>query len=128
MDKFSRGLLAGLAFASVAGASEAWASCAGGDGRGWASGKGDGAFEMAPGAATCLMNYPNVIHADDRRMPATQVTLTRAPKSGKIGLSKQGVVYTPNAGFRGKDRFCTRNTAAAFPGQTLSGCVTVTVR
>jgi hypothetical protein len=34
----------------------------------------------------------------------------------------------PNAGFKGRDRFCTSNTTPKFKGQRLAGCITVTVR
>jgi hypothetical protein len=109
-------------------ASSAFAACEGSGGRGWASGKGDGKYEMAGSDKTCLIGYPNFIDdATKTRVPATEVTLTRAPKSGKIGLTAKGLVYTPAAGFKGSDKFCTKNTAKGHKG-TLSGCITVTVR
>ncbi len=106
----------------------AQAACNGGLGRGWGSGKGDGKFEMGASDSVCLIGFANFVNdATDSRVPAKQVTLTRAPKNGKIGLTDNGVVYTPNPGFKGADKFCTRNKAEGEKG-TLSGCVTVTVR
>lgn len=108
--------------------SAAQAECTGGLGRGWASGKGDGKFEMAAGDKHCVMSYPAFINdATKTKTFATKVALSRAPKSGKITLSPDGVVYTPAAGFKGSDKFCTKNTTDAVKG-TLSGCITVTVR
>ena len=109
-------------------ASAAWADCEGSNGRGWASGKGNGAFEMAAKDKTCLIRFPAFGSGEAPRIPATEVKLTTAPKSGKVAVSAKGMVYTPNPGFTGKDRFCTRNTAKQVKGQTLSGCVTVTVK
>lgn len=117
-------LLAGGLFA----ASAASAECTGTNGRGWGKGQGKGQFEMTAADKTCLISYPGFIYEqENRRVPATEVVLTRAPKSGTITLSSKGIVYTPAAGFRGKDRFCTKNTAKGEKG-TLAGCVTVTVR
>ena len=114
------GLLAG---------SVAQAACSGGTGRGWGSGQGNGQFEMSASDKTCLIGYNSFINDSAKtKIPATEVALTKAPKSGKITLSKQGVVYTPNAGFKGKDKFCTKNTSPEVKGKTLSGCVTVTVK
>ena len=79
----------------------------------------------AAGDKQCLIGYPSFIKGQSKT-PATQVKLTRAPKSGKISLSPQGLIYTPAAGFKGTDKFCTSNTAAGVPG-TLKGCVSVTV-
>lgn len=109
-------------------ASSALAACEGSNGRGWGSGKGDGKYDMAAADKTCLIGYPNFI--DDvkkTRVPATEVSLTRAPKSGTITLSAKGLVYTPAQGFKGSDKFCTKNTAKGEKG-TLAGCITVTVR
>jgi hypothetical protein len=104
------------------------AACTGSNGRGWASGSGAGNFEMSTSDRTCSIPFPNFI-VGDRRTPASEVVLTTAPRNGTIGVAAgRGLVYTPNAGFTGADRFCTRNTASAFQGQTLSGCITVTVR
>lgn len=117
-------VLFGLPFATAA-----FAECSGGNGRGWSGGKGAGAFEMAAGDKTCLIGFPNFIDdAKNTRIPATEVTLKTAPKSGKIGVTAKGLVYTPNPGFKGKDRFCTQNASPEVKGQTLSGCITVTVR
>lgn len=123
----SRGLLAGLVLSFCAAAPAAWAACDGGFGRGWASGKGNGAFTMSPGSANCVMGYTRFFLDGGKEVVASEVKLTRAPKSGKISLSKEGIVYTPNAGFSGKDRFCTSNTAPEVKKDKLSGCVTVTV-
>ena len=109
-------------------ASSAFAECTGSNGRGWGKGKGNGQFEMSTSDKTCLISYPGFIYeAEKKRVPATEVKLTRAPKSGTISLSKQGIVYTPAAGFKGKDKFCTKNTAQGEKG-TLSGCVTIVVK
>lgn len=109
-------------------ASVAFAECTGSNGRGWGKGKGNGAFEMSASDKNCLISYPGFIYEEEnRRVPATEVKLTRAPKSGQISLSKQGIIYTPAAGFKGKDKFCTKNTAQGEKG-TLAGCVTVTVK
>ncbi|MER2537162.1 MAG: Ig-like domain-containing protein [Rhizobiaceae bacterium] len=76
----------------------------------------------------CRISFPGFMNGDTR-IPATQVTLTRQPKAGKITVvSGQGLIYTPARGFKGKDTFCTRNKSPKMPGGTLSGCVTVTVR
>lgn len=109
-------------------ATSAFAECTGSNGRGWGSGKGNGAFEMAAGDKSCLIRFPGFGSGNSERIPASEVKLTTAPKSGKIGVSANGVVYTPNPGFKGKDKFCTRNTSAKVKGETLSGCVTVTVK
>ncbi|MFT4014155.1 MAG: hypothetical protein QM682_12295 [Paracoccus sp. (in: a-proteobacteria)] len=111
--------------AGVLTASAAHAECSGSNGRGWASAQGNGKFQMAPGDASCLIGYPSFINGT-KKTPATQVKLTRAPKSGKIALSPRGLIYTPAAGFKGTDKFCTSNSAAGMPG-TLKGCVSVTV-
>ena len=119
----------GILLAATLLAGAASAECTGSNGRGWASGKGNGAFEMTSADGTCRISFPGFIDSANRRTPATEVTLTRAPKSGKLGIARgQGLVYTPNAGFKGKDQFCTRNTTPEVPGKTLSGCITVTVR
>ena len=109
-------------------ASIAEAACSGTNGRGWGKGQGNGKFQMTTADKTCNIDFPGFI--DDRkktRTPATNVTITRAPKSGKINVTGKGLVYTPAAGFKGNDRFCTKNTAAGVRG-TLRGCITVTVR
>ncbi|VDS07364.1 hypothetical protein PARHAE_00540 [Paracoccus haematequi] len=107
----------------------AYADCNGGLGRGWASGKGNGQFEMRMGESSCVIDYPAFIDdANGTRTFATELALTRAPANGKIGVSPQGIVYMPSAGFAGQDKFCIRNTTPEVRGKTLSGCVTVTVR
>lgn len=116
-------LVASVAFS----ASAAFAACDGSFGRGWASGKGNGAFEMKAADKACVMGFTGFGSGADRVL-ATEVALTTAPKSGKLGISSKGMVYTPNAGFKGKDKFCTRSTAKQVKGQSLSGCVTVTVK
>lgn len=109
-------------------ASAVWADCSGGNGRGWASGKGKGEFEMAAGDKSCAISFPNFIDdAANTKIPATDVTVTKAPKSGTLGTTSKGLVYTPNAGFKGKDKFCTKNTTPKVKGKALSGCITVTV-
>jgi len=107
-------------------AGTAFASCKGSFGRGWASGQGNGAFEMRAADKTCVLGFTGFGSGSDRVL-ATEVALTTAPKSGKIGVSGKGMVYTPNPGFKGKDKFCTRSTAKQVKGQSLSGCVTMTV-
>jgi len=111
-------------------ASAAQAECNGSNGRGWASGKGAGQFEMTAADKTCRISFPGFI--DDvkkTRIPATEVVLTKAPSHGKIGIvANQGLIYTPTPGFKGSDRFCTKNTAKEMKGKSLSGCITVVVR
>lgn len=106
------------------------AACTGSNGRGWASGRGAGKFEMTAHDKSCKISFPGFV--DDvrkTRIPATDVTVTSKPKSGKISVvAGRGLVYTPSAGFKGKDRFCTRNTSSKLKGKSLSGCITVTVR
>ena len=106
----------------------AFAACEGGLGRGWSKGQGKGEFSMSAADGQCVTGYAN-FYADGSSTgtPATEVALTTAPKNGKISIGKQGVIYTPAAGFKGKDKFCTRNTAPGVKG-SLSGCITVTVR
>ena len=109
--------------------SSAEAACTGSNGRGWGTGSGAGQFEMVAADKTCRMSFQGVTNEAARtRIPATEVTITRAPSSGKIAVTKSGLVYTPNKGFTGSDTFCTSNTTPKAPGITLSGCVTVTVR
>lgn len=85
---------------------------------------------MTQADKTCRISFPGFI--DDKkntRIPATEVRITSQPKSGKVSVaSGKGLIYTPNAGFKGKDRFCTSNTSPKVKGKKLSGCVTVTVR
>lgn len=116
-------LVIGLVSAAVA-----EAACSGSNGRGWGSGRGAGSFTMTTADKSCRTGFVNFI--DDKKktqVPATQVKVTRAPKSGKVAVTGRGVVYTPNKGFKGSDTFCTSNTAASVKG-TLSGCTTITVR
>lgn len=107
----------------------AFAECKGSNGRGWGSGKGAGQFEMTMADKTCQISFPGFVNdAAKTRVPATDVKLTRAPASGKIGIvAGKGLIYTPNPGFKGSDSFCTVNTAKGQAGK-LSGCITVTVR
>lgn len=108
--------------------SAAQAACEGSNGRGWGSGKGNGAFEMTTADKSCQITFPGFIDdATNKRTPATEMKLTRAPKNGKITVNSEGPIYTPNPGFTGKDKFCTSNTAPGMKGK-LSGCVTVTVK
>lgn len=122
-----------LVVLSVAGLSSvypAYAACTGTNGRGWGRGNGNGQFEMAGPDKVCNISFPGFI--DDvrkTRTPATDVTITRQPKNGKIVVvAGKGLVYTPAQGFKGKDKFCTRNKSPKVKGQSLSGCITVTVR
>ena len=111
-------------------AAAAQADCSGGLGRGWASGKGNGTFEMTAADKSCAIEFPAFINDTTKvRTPATEMALTRGPKNGKISLAKgKGLVYTPAAGFKGKDKFCIKNTTPEMKGKSLSGCVTVTVK
>lgn len=123
-----RAFLYTFAITGVFAGSVAQAACSGSLGRGWGSGSGKGTFEMAASDKTCVIDYPNFINDSAKtKIPATQVALTKAPKSGKIGLSPKGMIYTPTAGFKGKDKFCTKSTAPEVKGKSLAGCVSVTV-
>jgi hypothetical protein len=106
--------------------STAEAACKGTNGRGWGSGHGAGKFSMTAADKVCNISFPGFINGK-KRTAAKKVTVTRKPKSGKLAVVAEGMVYTPAAGFKGKDKFCTRNKAAGVSG-TLSGCVTITVR
>lgn len=110
--------------------SAAEAACTGTNGRGWGSGRGAGTFTMTTADKACKISFPGFI--DDKkktRIPATQVRLTKQPSSGKVSIvAGKGLLYTPKAGFKGKDRFCTSNTSPKVKGGRLSGCITVTVR
>jgi len=117
------GTLLMIGFFSI---STAEAACKGTNGRGWGSGGGSGSFTMAAADKVCNISFPGFMNGG-KRTPATNVRITRQPKSGKLAVAGKGLVYTPAAGFRGKDTFCTRNTAPGISG-SLSGCVTVTVR
>lgn len=122
--------LAALSAASFFYTSSANAACTGTNGRGWGSGNGSGQFSMTVADKTCNISFPGFI--DDikkTRTPATQVTVRSAPKNGKVSVvAGKGLVYTPNAGFKGKDRFCTTNRSPEVKGKALSGCITVTIR
>jgi hypothetical protein len=111
-------------------ASTAHAACTGTNGRGWGKGNGAGKFEMTTRDKICKISFPGFVNdAKKTRIAATNVTFTSKPKNGKISVvAGQGLIYTPKAGFKGKDKFCTRNSSPKVKGQTLSGCVTVTVR
>lgn len=123
-----RALTASMLIVGLCGA--AHAECAGSNGRGWGSGKGNGSFTMAANDKSCNISFPGFINdAKKTRIPAAEFKVTRGPKSGKLGVvAGQGLVYMPNPGFRGKDTFCTRNTSPDVPGKHLAGCITVTVR
>ncbi len=118
-------LVAGSFFISAA-----EAACTGSNGRGWGSGRGAGSFSMASADKNCRISFPGFIDDTKKtRTPATQVKITSQPKSGKISVvAGKGLIYTPKAGFKGKDRFCTSNTSPKVKGQRLSGCITVSVR
>lgn len=110
-------------------ATAAQAACTGTNGRGWGSGNGAGAFQMTTADRNCRIGFPNFINDRARTsIPATRVSVTRPPRSGKVAVTGRGIVYTPAKGFTGSDTFCTRNTSPKVPGQALSGCITVTVR
>lgn len=111
-------------------ATAAHAACSGTNGRGWGKGNGNGKFEMTASDKICKISFPGFI--DDvrkTRTPATEVTVTRAPKSGTVSVvAGKGLIYTPGQGFKGQDKFCTRNTSSKVKGKSLRGCITVTVR
>lgn len=119
-----------LSVAGFSAAHPAYAACTGTNGRGWGGGSGNGQFQMTGADKICRISFPGFV--DDvakTRTPATEVKITRAPKSGKVSVvAGQGLVYTPEQGFKGKDRFCTRNTTPKVKGKALAGCITVTVR
>jgi hypothetical protein len=123
-------LLAVLSTVGLATASPAYAACSGSNGRGWGSGNGKGQFEMTAGDKSCNISFPGFI--DDvkkTRTPATNVTITRKPKNGKIVVvAGKGLTYTPSAAFKGRDSFCTRNTTPKVKGKSLAGCITVSVK
>lgn len=121
--------LAGSVIVWCMAASVAHAACTGSNGRGWGSGKGAGKFEMSAADKVCNIGFTNVINDTTKTsIPATNVTVTRQPKSGKVAVTGKGLVYTPANGFKGRDTFCTRNKTPKVPGATLSGCITVTVK
>ena len=105
------------------------AACTGSNGRGWGSGQGNGKFEMKTSDKNCKIGFTSFINDKTKKsIPATNVSITRAPKSGKVIVSSSGLIYTPAAGFRGSDKFCTSNTSPRVSGQALKGCITVTVK
>ena len=107
----------------------AQAACEGSNGRGWGRGQGAGSFTMGARDKSCAISFPGFINDKKKtRIPATQVKVTKQPKSGKISVSGKGITYTPKHGFKGKDRFCTINTSPKLRGERLSGCITITVR
>jgi len=110
--------------------SSAYAACTGTNGRGWGSGNGAGQFAMTTRDKGCKISFPGFVNdVKKTRIAATNVTLTRKPKNGKVSVvAGQGLIYTPDPGFKGKDRFCTKNRSPKVKGQILSGCITVTVR
>lgn len=120
-------ILAATLMAALFGTSAAQAACEGGLGRGWSKGNGKGEFTMRSADKSCLTGFANFIDAKENLTPATQVELTTAPKSGKITIGKTGVTYTPQPGFKGKEKFCTKNTTPEVKGKSLRGCITVTV-
>lgn len=123
------GKIALAAFVSSLSISTAYAACEGTNGRGWGSGKGAGKFTMNTTDKSCQITFPSFINdAQKTRIPATQTTVTKQPKSGAVSVNGKGPVYTPNAGFKGRDQFCTSNTSPKVKGKKLSGCITVTVK
>jgi len=122
-------IVAAMVVAGCFHASSAQAACSGSNGRGWGSGNGNGKFEMTAADKSCPISFTNVI--DDKaktKIPATNVTVTKPPKSGKVAVTGAGLVYTPTPGFKGKDTFCTKNTTPKAKGVTFSGCITVSVK
>lgn len=119
-----------LSVAGLSAAHPAYAACTGTNGRGWGSGNGSGQFEMTGADKTCRMSFPGFVDdVANIRTPATDARITRAPKNGKVTVvGGKGLIYTPDQGFKGKDRFCTRNTTPKVKGKSLAGCITVTVR
>lgn len=121
-------ILGSVVVAGYLSVSAADAACQGTNGRGWGSGNGAGKFTMSASDKTCQIGFPNFINDKNKtQTPANIVTITRAPKSGKVQVTGRGLVYAPAAAFKGSDTFCTRNKSAKVKG-TLSGCITVTVR
>lgn len=123
-----RKLLASLIALGIT-ATMAQAECTGSNGRGWGSGKGSGKFEMTGADKNCKISFPGFINDTEKtRIPATEFKLTRGPKNGTLSVAPgQGLIYTTTPGFKGSDKFCTRNSSPAVNGQTLSGCVTINV-
>ncbi|MBX3598564.1 MAG: hypothetical protein KF874_13420, partial [Rhizobiaceae bacterium] len=116
-------LISGLAV------SVANAACEGSNGRGWGSRGGQGKFTMSAADKSCNIGFPNFINDQAKtKIPANQVTLTSQPKNGKVSVSGKGLTYTPNAGFKGKDKFCTQKRTPKVKGKALRGCVTFTVK
>ena len=111
-------------------ASTVHAACTGTNGRGWGKGNGAGSFAMTTGDKNCRISFPGFVNdVKKTRIAATNVTVTSKPKNGAVSVvAGKGLIYTPKAGFKGRDRFCTRNTSPKVKGQSLSGCITVTVR
>ena len=118
------------AFALVAVTASAHAECSGSNGRGWGTGNGKGSFEMTSADKVCKISFPGLIdEVKKTREPATDVTITRQPKNGKVSVVKgQGLIYTPARNFKGEDQFCTKNTTPKVKGKSLSGCITVMVK
>jgi hypothetical protein len=112
------------------GSSVANAACEGSNGRGWGSARGSGKFQMSAADKVCNISFPSFINdAEKTRVPATDVQFTTRPKSGSVSVAAgRGIVYTPNPGFKGRDRFCTVNTTPKVKGKKLAGCITVTVK
>jgi hypothetical protein len=121
-------LAAGLALGIFA-TSTAQAACTGTLGRGWASGRGQGAFEMTSRDRSCSIDFPAFINdRTGKTVPATRVTISKAPSAGTLKATRRGLIYRPQRGFTGSDSFCISNTTPKVPGETLSGCTTITVR
>jgi hypothetical protein len=122
-------VLISVVAALVAGPTAALAACEGSTGRGWASGHGTGTYEMSSADRSCTIPFVGFFSNNGNDFtPATEVSLSKSPTSGKIGVSSKGIIYTPNAGFTGTDRFCTINRSGAVSGEKLSGCYEITVR
>lgn len=96
-------IVAAMVVAGCFHASSAQAACSGSNGRGWGSGNGNGKFEMTAADKSCPISFTNVI--DDKaktKIPATNVTVTKPPKSGKVAVTGAGLVYTPTPGFKAR--------------------------
>ena len=128
VEKVRTAVLTTLAVIGCFLVSEAHAACTGSNGRGWASGRGAGKFAMTAADKSCFIGVPGFI-VGKKRTPASTSKITKQPKSGKVTIAQgRGFTYSPKAGFKGKDRFCSSSTSQKFKGQRLAGCIAITVR
>ena len=111
-------------------ASAANAACEGSNGRGWGKGRGAGKFEMNQADKNCRISFPGFTNdTTGKRIPGDKVVITSKPKNGDLTVvAGKGLIYTPKAGFKGKDKFCTINTSDRQKKGKLQGCVTVSVK